>query len=101
MLFFFGLFGLWKLGAAKYLWYAGMGLTGMILSKETYILHVAGAITAALVLLVTSTIAKAARDFLEMSKGRHGIIWGGLKIIPNTIVVFTEPIEDARTAKQT
>lgn len=46
MLFFFGLFGLWKLGTAKYLWCAGMGLTGMILSKETYILHVACAIIA-------------------------------------------------------
>ena len=40
MLFFFGLFGLWKFGTANYLWCAGMGLTGMILSKETYILHV-------------------------------------------------------------
>jgi uncharacterized protein (TIGR03663 family) len=46
MLFFFGLFGLWKFGTAKYLWCAGMGLTGMILSKETYILHVACAIIA-------------------------------------------------------
>jgi len=40
LLFFFGLFGLWKFGTANYLWCAGMGLTGMILSKETYILHV-------------------------------------------------------------
>src|SRR4029077_14697277 len=46
MLFFFGLFGLWEFGTAKYLWCAGMGLTGMILSKETYILHVACAIIA-------------------------------------------------------
>src|ERR1700737_2135821 len=35
MLFFYGLFGLWKFGTANYLWCAGMGLTGMILSKET------------------------------------------------------------------
>src|SRR5947209_470201 len=40
MLFFYGLFGLWKSGTANYLWCAGMGLSGMILSKETYILHV-------------------------------------------------------------
>ena len=44
MLFFFGLFGLWKFGSANYLWCAGMGLTGMILSKETYILHVGCAV---------------------------------------------------------
>ena len=47
MLFVIGLFGLWKSGGANYLWCAGMGITGMILSKETYILHVACAIIAA------------------------------------------------------
>ena len=46
MLFFIGLFGLWKSGSVTYLWCAGMGITGMILSKETYILHVACAIIA-------------------------------------------------------
>jgi uncharacterized protein (TIGR03663 family) len=46
LLFFFGLFGLWKFGTANYLWCAGMGLTGMILSKETYMLHVACAVIA-------------------------------------------------------
>jgi len=39
MLFLLGLLGLWKIGNVKYLWFAGMGLTGMILTKETYILH--------------------------------------------------------------
>ena len=47
MLFFYGVFGVWKFGTAKYLWCAGMGLTGMILSKETYMLHVGCAIIAA------------------------------------------------------
>src|SRR5881275_719904 len=46
MLFVFGAFGLWKFGTAKYLWCIGMGLAGMILSKETYILHVLCAIIA-------------------------------------------------------
>jgi uncharacterized protein (TIGR03663 family) len=41
MLFILGLLGLWRLGTARHLWYAGMGLTGMILTKETYIIHVA------------------------------------------------------------
>ena len=47
LLFFCGLFGLWKFGRANYLWCAGMGVTGMILSKETYMLHVACAVIAA------------------------------------------------------
>ena len=47
MLFFYGVFGLWKSGTTNFLWCAGMGLTGMILSKETYVLHVGCAIIAA------------------------------------------------------
>jgi len=54
MLFFFGLFGLWKFGTANYLWCAGMGLTGMILSKETYILHVGCAVIAAVVCYISN-----------------------------------------------
>ena len=47
MLFFYGAFGLWKFGTSNFLWCAGMGQTGMILSKETYMLHVGCAIIAA------------------------------------------------------
>jgi uncharacterized protein (TIGR03663 family) len=46
MLFLFGLLGLWKFGTTKYLWFAGMGLTGMVLTKETYIIHLVCAILA-------------------------------------------------------
>src|SRR5712692_8519698 len=58
LLFFYGLFGLWKFGTANYLWCTGMGLTGMILSKETYILHVACAIIAAGVCYVSNFFGK-------------------------------------------
>jgi uncharacterized protein (TIGR03663 family) len=54
MLFFYGLFGLWKFGTANYLWCAGMGVTGMILSKETYILHVGCAVIAAVVCYISN-----------------------------------------------
>jgi uncharacterized protein (TIGR03663 family) len=47
MLFLFGLLGLWKFGTTNYLWFAGMGLTGMILTKETYILHLGCTLLAA------------------------------------------------------
>ena len=46
MMFMFGLIGLWLKGTASYLWFAGMGLTGMILTKETYIIHVGCALVA-------------------------------------------------------
>lgn len=46
MLFILGVLGLRRAGSANYLWCTGMGLTGMILTKETYILHVACALIA-------------------------------------------------------
>ena len=39
MMFIFGLLGLWREGTLNYLWFTGMGITGMILTKETYIIH--------------------------------------------------------------
>ena len=47
MAFIFGLLGLWKSGTANYLWWTGIGLTGMVLTKETYIIHLGCAIIAA------------------------------------------------------
>ena len=49
MLFILGLLGLWQRGTVNYLWCAGMGLAGMILTKETYIIHVGCAVIAAFV----------------------------------------------------
>src|SRR5262249_50038088 len=46
MLFILGLLGLWRRGTLTYLRYAGVGLTGMILTKETYAIHVACAVLA-------------------------------------------------------
>jgi uncharacterized protein (TIGR03663 family) len=58
MLFFLGLFGLWKFGTANYLWCAGMGVTGMILSKETYVLHIGCAIVAVGVCYLSNYFSK-------------------------------------------
>src|SRR3954451_21766308 len=41
MLFILGLLGLWRRGTLPYLWYGGVGLMGMILTKETYAIHLA------------------------------------------------------------
>ena len=46
MMFILGLLGLWRRGTLTYLWSAGVGLTGMILTKETYAIHVACALLA-------------------------------------------------------
>jgi hypothetical protein len=62
-----GLLGLWKFGTANYLWWAGMGAAGMILTKETYIIHFVCAAVAVPVLMVSNAInrlpdAKPARQ---------------------------------------
>src|SRR5438876_3900758 len=57
MLFILGLLGVWKFGTPNYLWCAGMGLAGMILTKETYIIHLGCALIAVLVLFVANAIS--------------------------------------------
>ena len=47
LLFILGLLGLWKLGTRGYLWCVGIGTAGMILTKETYIIHIGCAVIAA------------------------------------------------------
>jgi uncharacterized protein (TIGR03663 family) len=67
MMFILGLLGLWKRGTPGYLWCAGMGLAGMILTKETYIIHLVCAVAAIPVLMVSNALnrlpdAKPARQ---------------------------------------
>jgi uncharacterized protein (TIGR03663 family) len=58
MLFILGLLGLWKFGTSNYLWCAVMGLAGMILTKETYIVHVGCAVVAAGVCYVSNSLSR-------------------------------------------
>ena len=58
MMFIMGLLGLWRLGRLNYLWYAGVGLAGMILTKETYAIHVACALIAIPVLAVSIALSR-------------------------------------------
>ena len=56
MMFILGLLGLWKFGTPNYLWCAGMGVAGMILTKETYIIHLGCAVLAIPVVMVCSAL---------------------------------------------
>ncbi len=57
-MFILGLLGLWKLGSVNYLWYAGIGTAGMILTKETYAIHLACAVLAIPVLIVSCALSR-------------------------------------------
>ena len=61
MMFIFGLLGLWREGTLNYLWFTGIGVTGMILTKETYIIHI-GCALIALPLAYISTLIIPAED---------------------------------------
>ena len=75
MLFILGGLGLWRTGARRYLWCVGMGLFGMVLTKETYIIHVGCALVAMLVTWISHRIspaenARAAKqewDYLDLA----------------------------------
>jgi uncharacterized protein (TIGR03663 family) len=58
MLFILGLLGLWQRGTVNYLWCAGMGFAGMILTKETYIIHVGCAVIAGVVTWISHKITR-------------------------------------------
>jgi uncharacterized protein (TIGR03663 family) len=58
MLFILGLLGLWNVGTPNYLWSAGIGLAGMILTKETYVIHLGCAALAVPVLFVSNRLSK-------------------------------------------
>jgi uncharacterized protein (TIGR03663 family) len=57
-MFILGLLGLWRFGRLNYLWYAGMGLAGVILTKETYAIHVVCAVLAIPVLAVSIALSR-------------------------------------------
>ena len=67
MLFILGLLGLWQRGTVDYLWCTGMGLTGMILTKETYIIHVGCALIAIFVTSISVAIT-------PLTGGRPGLV---------------------------
>src|SRR5690348_7466666 len=58
MMFILGLLGLWRVGGLKYLWYAGMGITGMILTKETYAIHLICALLAIPTLAISIALSR-------------------------------------------
>ena len=64
ILAFWGVFGLWQDGAKRYLWATVMGVTGMILTKETYIIHFGCFLCAVPVLFVLEAFLPSRRTLL-------------------------------------
>ena len=56
MMFILGILGLWRNGTLRYLRYAAVGLTGMIITKETYAIHLACALLAVPTLAISYSL---------------------------------------------
>ena len=66
---FWGLFGLWQEGGKRYLWAVGMALTGAILTKETYLIHVGCLVLAVPCLIVLESFAPSVRTIFARREG--------------------------------
>jgi uncharacterized protein (TIGR03663 family) len=71
MLFILGLLGLWRRGTLPYLWYGGVGLMGMILTKETYAIHLACALLA----IPTLAVSYALKRFPDVKPAKQTWSW--------------------------
>ena len=66
--------GLWRFGRRRHLWAAALGLTGMILTKETYLIHVVAFILAAPCLLFYERLSRSTRfAFAGWKFGRRDV----------------------------
>lgn len=111
MMFILGLLGLWRRGTLTYLRYAGVGLTGMILTKETYAIHVACALLAIPTLAISYSMnrvpdakpAKQTWSWIDLAMiiivGAFAIVffysgtffnWGGVKGLYLAFKAWTE-----------
>jgi uncharacterized protein (TIGR03663 family) len=72
VLLFWGLFGLWQDGGRRYLWGVGMALSGMVLTKETYVLHLGCLAVAVLGLLLLERIWPSRISLLHQRDAEPG-----------------------------
>jgi predicted membrane-bound mannosyltransferase len=79
MLFVLGVLGLWQRGTVNYLWCAGIGVTGMILTKETYIIHLGCALLAAIVAYILKLLLPT--DESQAGVSRNIFRSGGARIL--------------------
>ena len=77
MMFILGLLGLWRRGTLSYLWYAGVGLSGMILTKETYAIHLACALLA----IPTLAVSYALNRFPDAKPAKQTWSWIDLAMV--------------------
>ncbi len=70
-----GAAGLWRFGTRRHLWAAALGLTGLILTKETYLIHVVAFVLAVPCLLFYERLSPStAFPFTSWKFGRRDVL---------------------------
>src|SRR5215470_9460523 len=90
MMFILGLLGLWRRGTLTYLWCAGVGLTGMILTKETYAIHLACALLA----IPTLAVSYALNLVSDAKPAKQ--TWSWIDLLKNLWTKVKEAIKPAK-----
>lgn len=84
MIFVLGLLGLWQVGTRGYLWCVGVGIAGMVLTKETYIIHIGCAVIAAAVLWVSHRLSPTT----DLTRARQQWDLVDLAMVGGTAIFF-------------
>ena len=88
MLFILGALGLWRVGTRGYLWCLGMGVFGMILTKETYIIHIGCGAIALLVAWISHKITPAADTKRAPQQWDYADLIGVIAVGVAALVIF-------------
>ena len=75
VLLFWGLFGLWQDGRRRYLWAAGMAVSGLVLTKETYVIHLGCLWVAAMGVLLLERVWPSRMPLLQPADGSPSPLW--------------------------
>jgi uncharacterized protein (TIGR03663 family) len=84
MFFILGFLGLWKFGTSKYLWCVGIGFAGMILTKETYIIHFGCAVLAACVCYLSNSFSRV----LDSRSAKQNWSYVDLAVVAGVSIAF-------------
>ena len=89
VLFVFGGAGMWRTGERKYLWATGLSITGMILTKETYLVHLVCFALAGVALRVLELLSPSAGEWtLSPQKWKTRDLIGVVAVSTIAIVFF-------------
>ncbi len=67
-----GFAGLWQFGERQHLWAAVLGVTGMMLTKETYVIHVVAMLLAVPALFALEQVSRSAPAFIAGQRWARG-----------------------------